>query len=88
MKKTFLQLLLLLVLVPLIIQAQVFIDPKLNDEAKALNYKLDSAPTIDGSGVEWESLPWRLPGFRLLRVSSPKTRFYGVHFQADIFSSG
>jgi len=59
MKKLFLQLFFFLALVPLIINAQVYIDPALNIEAKVLNYKLSEAPTIDGSGAEWEAIPWQ-----------------------------
>lgn len=59
MKKSILQLLAFFFLVPLLLQAQVYIDPNLDVEAKALSYKLDAAPTIDGVGTEWESIPWQ-----------------------------
>ncbi|MBU0473728.1 MAG: T9SS type A sorting domain-containing protein [Bacteroidetes bacterium] len=41
------------------LSAQVYIDPTLEIEAKALNYKMDAAPTIDGDGSEWASIPWQ-----------------------------
>lgn len=49
----------ILICLPLIASAQTFIDPNLNVEAKVFAYQLTSAPTIDGSDVEWNNIPWQ-----------------------------
>jgi len=59
MYKNVLKILGVLLVFPLFLKAQTFIDPDLNVEAKVFAYKMASAPTIDGSATEWENIPWQ-----------------------------
>lgn len=59
MKKKALLILTALIIAPLLTNAQSFVDPDQNVEAKVFAYKLDAAPTIDGSDTEWGDIPWQ-----------------------------
>ncbi len=43
-----------------IANAQAYIDPDLNVEARVFSYKLSSAPVIDGIDNEWADIPWQI----------------------------
>ena len=58
MKKSLQSMIALLFLVPLLLQAQSYIDPSMQVEAKVFAYNLDTAPTIDADESEWAAIPW------------------------------
>lgn len=58
MKKSFLSLFAFLILVPILLEGQSYIDPTFQVEAKVFTYKLETAPTIDASESEWSNIPW------------------------------
>ncbi|MGD8778006.1 MAG: T9SS type A sorting domain-containing protein [Ignavibacteria bacterium] len=58
MKKYLLLFIFFLITTPLLINAQSYIDPSREVEAKVFAYKMSSAPTIDALESEWDDIPW------------------------------
>lgn len=58
MKKLTTVILFLFLSVPLVLNAQVFVDPNFAVPAQVLAYKMSQPPTIDGDTTDWNGIPW------------------------------